>query len=66
MFMQSARWTETPLPLVIKPVILSPGTGAQHLASFTSTSPAPSTSIPVALFRSRLTGFISGDKSFSG
>ena len=42
--MQSARCIETPLPLVIKPIIESPGTGVQHRASFTKTSPTPITS----------------------
>src|ERR1700683_1418666 len=45
-FTQSARCTETPLPLVTKPVILSPGTGVQHLDNRAQTSPAPSTETP--------------------
>ena len=43
---QSERWTETPLPRVTKPTISSPGTGVQHLASFTRMSGAPRTSTP--------------------
>lgn len=38
MFGQFLTWTEIPLPLVINPIIGSPGTGVQHLANFTSTS----------------------------
>ena len=36
--LQSPRCTETPLPRVTKPMIGSPGTGVQHLASLTQTS----------------------------
>ncbi len=43
MFTQSVRCTDTPLPLVTKPVILSPGTGVQHFDSRAQTSAAPST-----------------------
>ena len=35
---QSVRCTDTPLPRVTKPMIGSPGTGVQHLASLTQTS----------------------------
>lgn len=51
--MQSSRCTETPLPLVIKPVIWSPGTGVQHRANFTKRSSAPTTSTPLSLFLAR-------------
>ena len=43
---QSVRCTETPEPWVTKPMISSPGTGVQHLASLTSRSLAPTTSMP--------------------
>src|SRR5262249_53637141 len=43
---QSVRCTETPLPLVTNPVILSPGTGVQHFDSRAQTSAAPSTVTP--------------------
>ena len=43
---QSARWTLTPRPRVTKPMISSPGTGVQQLASRTSTSSRPSTWTP--------------------
>src|ERR1022692_750444 len=46
MLTQSVRCTDTPLPLVTKPVILSPGTGVQHLDSLAQTSAAPSTLTP--------------------
>mgnify|MGYP006914411746 CR=1 FL=1 len=37
---------ETPLPLVTKPIISSPGTGLQHLENLTDTSSIPATTIP--------------------
>src|SRR5215471_1015657 len=43
---QSMRCTETPLPRVTNPVILSPGTGVQHLDSRAQTSAEPSTVTP--------------------
>src|ERR1022692_1303470 len=43
---QSLRCTETPLPRVTNPVILSPGTGVQHFDSRAQTSAAPSTDTP--------------------
>src|SRR5215472_614661 len=45
-FTQSVRCTDTPFPLVTKPVILSPGTGVQHLDSRAQTSAEPSTDTP--------------------
>ena len=45
---QSVRCTETPAPRVTKPRMPSPGTGVQHLASFTHRSLAPTTSMPVS------------------
>ena len=41
-FMQSAVWTVTPLPLVIKPTILSPGSGLQQPAKLMRTLSIPS------------------------
>src|SRR5262249_49926225 len=46
MLMQSVRCTDTPLPLVTNPMILSPGTGVQHLDSRAQTSADPSTATP--------------------
>ena len=43
---QSARWIETPLPRVTKPMMSSGITGVQHLARRTHTSPRPSTCTP--------------------
>src|SRR5260370_24876883 len=43
---QSVRCTDTPLPRVTNPVILSPGTGVQHFDSRAQTSAAPSTDTP--------------------
>ncbi len=43
---QSSRCTDTPAPRVTKPRIGSPGTGVQHLASLTSRSVSPATSMP--------------------
>ncbi len=48
---QLAWWTETPAPRVTNPMISSPGTGVQHLASFTRMSGAPRTSTPESLLR---------------
>ncbi len=44
--MQSVRCTDTPLPRVTNPVILSPGTGVQHFDSRAQTSADPSTLTP--------------------
>src|SRR4029453_1318503 len=38
---QSRAWTVRPRPRVMKPTMLSPGTGAQHLANRTSRSSTP-------------------------
>ncbi len=43
MFMKSVRCTETPLPRVTNPVMVSPGTGVQHLDSRAQTSGAGKT-----------------------
>ena len=43
---QSARWTDTPKPRVIKPTTGSPGTGVQHLANLTRQLSMPSTMMP--------------------
>ena len=51
---QSARWTETPLPRVTKPMIGSPGTGVQQRASLTHTSSTPLTTTPGSAFERRL------------
>ena len=43
---QSARWTDTPYPRVMKPTMGSPGTGVQHLPKCRETpgvSPPPRT-----------------------
>ena len=48
--MQSVRWMDTPLPLVTKPTISSPGTGLQHLEKRTATSWMPLTTIPLLDF----------------
>ena len=45
-FTQSLRCTDTPLPFVIYPTISSPGTGLQHLDSFTKQLSIPFTIIP--------------------
>ena len=42
-FAQSMRWTLTPRPFVMNPMISSPGTGVQQVDSRTSTSSRPST-----------------------
>ncbi len=47
---QSVRCMDTPLPLVTKPTISSPGTGLQHLEKRTATSSIPSTTIPLLDF----------------
>ena len=46
MFWQSTRCTDTPWLRVMKPMILSPGTGMQHRANLTQMSPTPLTEIP--------------------
>ena len=48
-FGQSARCTETPLPIVTYPMIGSPGTGLQHFESRTSTSSTPAIRMPLEL-----------------
>src|SRR6266571_7391387 len=55
-FTQSVRCTDTPLPRVTKPAILSPGTGVQHLDSLAQTSAAPSTDTPESPTAGRGTG----------
>src|SRR3954466_10115399 len=53
-FTQSARCTDTPLPRVTKPTMLSPGTGVQQRASFTQMSEAPLTTTPGSVALRRL------------
>ena len=48
-FVQSRRCTETPFSRVTKPRISSPGSGVQHLASFTHMSESPATMMPTSL-----------------
>ena len=55
-FGHAARWTETPLPIVTKPMIGSPGTGLQHFESRTSTSSTPAIRIPELLRCTRRVG----------
>src|SRR5215468_12789754 len=58
--MQSVRCTDTPLPLVTKPMILSPGTGVQHFDNRAHTSAAPSTATPESPVTGRgLVGLVS-------
>ena len=45
-FAQSALCIATPLPLVIYPIISSPGSGLQHLANLISILSNPLTTIP--------------------
>ena len=47
---QSDLWTDTPKPRVIKPTILSPGSGLQHFANFTWHPCSPSIIIPPTCF----------------
>jgi len=47
-FVQSLRWTDTPLSRVTKPMISSPGTGRQQRASFTHTFGSPWTTTPAS------------------
>ena len=66
-----ARCTETPLPRVTKPMIGSPGTGVQHLASLTQTSATPLTTTPgspLAGRRARLVrvGVVASARSSAG
>src|SRR4051794_6065086 len=51
---QSARWTETPLPRVTKPMMGSPGTGVQQRANLTHTSAVPTTTPPGSPLRRRI------------
>ena len=46
-FGQSTQCTDTPLPLVTKPTMLSPGTGLQHLAKCTTRPSSPFTRMPL-------------------
>ena len=46
MLEQFALCTDTPLPFVIQPTMLSPGTGLQHFESFTKQLSIPFTTIP--------------------
>ena len=64
--MQSVRCTLTPPPRVTNPMMLSPGTGVQHLASFVNVPGAPGTATPVSsVLRCRI-GIVAGvDRSAS-
>src|SRR5690606_39059695 len=50
---QSERCTLTPCDFVTKPTMSSPGTGVQHFASLTHTSPMPLTMTPGSPVRTR-------------
>ena len=51
---QSSRWTDTPFPRVMKPMMASPGTGVQQRATLTHTSSVPTTTTPGSPLRTRL------------
>ena len=58
MFTQSVLWIVMPRPLVTKPTISSPGTGAQHMEKRTARSWTPRTTIPFPDFRTDISGVV--------
>ncbi len=51
--LHSRLWMDTPKPLVMKPMISSPGNGLQHFASLVKQFSIPSTKMPLPLYLAR-------------